>query len=128
MREPLHPSTPAACLPSSKRPRRNTQLDQNEVLKTRSRAPSPLAEDNHNEEPPLHLFFDSLKTNFVDLDGMAEDTESDGAEQDDWDELNDEQFRTAMVKMDDELQDPGWVPERLRRKAVIRAKQKTSQF
>jgi hypothetical protein len=107
---------------SSKKPRRNTQLDladfepQDKDFKTRSRAPSP--EEHYNVELPLHLFFDSLKTNFADLDaaeGSDLNTESDEAEQDDWEELNDKRFQAAMAQMDNRLQDPDWVLERVER-------------
>ncbi|KIK32812.1 hypothetical protein CY34DRAFT_110837 [Suillus luteus UH-Slu-Lm8-n1] len=118
----------------SKRPRRNTQLlnqdnSEHEVrvnaLKPRFRAPSP--EEYVDEDPPLHLFFDSLKTDFAELDTSDSETGSDVDDQDDWEELNDEQLLAIMSEMDNKLQDPDWLPERLRKKAEIRAKSKMDQ-
>ena len=116
----------------SKRPKRNPQFDHTNSdhadHSSRSRAPSP---EECDREPTLHLFFDSLKTNYAQLD--ISDTsdlenESDGAEQDVWDEVNSEEFRTAMAEMDNKLQDPDWVPEHLQRKAAMRAKKKIGEF
>lgn len=119
----------------SKRPRRNTQLlnqDNSEhkvrvnALKPRFRAPSP--EEYVDEDPPLHLFFDSLKTDFAELDTSDSETGSDVDDQDDWEELNDEQLLAIMSEMDNKLQDPDWLPERLRKKAEIRAKSKMGEL
>lgn len=114
----------------SKRPRRSTPLSdhdnsENEVnaLKSRFRAPSP--DESVEEEPPLHLFFDSLKPNFSELDTSDSETESNVDDsEDDWD---DGQLLAAMLKMEDMLRDPDWVPEHLRKKAEIRAKSKIGE-
>ncbi|KAG1846010.1 hypothetical protein C8R48DRAFT_779746, partial [Suillus tomentosus] len=116
----------------SKRPRRNTQLSNQDnsehevrvnALKPRFRAPSP--EEYVDEEPPLHLFFDSLKTDFAELDTSDSETVSDVDDQDEWEELNDERLLAVMSEMDNKLRDPDWLPERLRKKAEICAKSKT---
>ncbi|KAG2127909.1 uncharacterized protein EDB93DRAFT_1269737 [Suillus bovinus] len=118
----------------SKRPRRNTQLlnqdnSEHEVqvnaLKPRFCAPSP--EEYVDEEPPLHLFFDSLKTDFAELDTSDLETGSDMDDQDEWEELNDEWLLAVMSEMDNKLQDPDWLPERLQKKVEIHAKSKTAR-
>jgi hypothetical protein len=114
----------------SKRPRRGTQssdCDNSErevnALKSRFHAPSP--EESVEEEHPLHLFFDSLKPNFSELDTSDSETGSNVDDsEDDWD---DEQLLTAMLKMEDMLRDPDWVPEHLQKKAEIRAKSRIGE-
>ncbi|KAG1901493.1 uncharacterized protein F5891DRAFT_1187343 [Suillus fuscotomentosus] len=88
----------------------------------RFRAPSP--EEYVDEEPPLHLFFDSLKTAFAELDTSDSEMVSDVDDQDEWEELNDEWLLAVMSEMDNKLRDPDWLPERLQKKAEIRAKSK----
>jgi hypothetical protein len=58
------------------------------VSKSRCRAPSP--EESVEENHPLHLFIDSRKPNFAELDTSNSETGSD-VDQDDWEEL-----RTAI--------------------------------
>jgi len=71
-------------------------------LKSRFRAPSP--EESIEEEPPLHLFFDSLKPDFSELDTSDSETGSDVDDSED--DLDDEQLLTGMLKMEDMLRDP----------------------
>ncbi|OJA14896.1 hypothetical protein AZE42_13697 [Rhizopogon vesiculosus] len=92
--------------------------------KSRCGAPSP--EDPVEEDHSLHIFFDSLKPNFTELDTSDSETGLD-VDLDDWEELHDEQLFTAMSEMDNKLQDPDWVSEHLRKKADLRAKLKTSR-
>ncbi|OJA13220.1 hypothetical protein AZE42_13070 [Rhizopogon vesiculosus] len=94
------------------------------LKRSRCRAQSP--EESVEEDHPLNLFFDSLKPNFAELDTSDSETGSD-VDQDDWEELNDEQLFTAMSEMDNKLRDPDWDPERLRKKADLRAKLKTGK-
>jgi hypothetical protein len=65
-------------------------------LKSRFRAPSP--EECIEEEPPLHLFFDSLKPDFSEPDTPDSETRSnvDGSE----DDCDDEQLLTAKLKLE----------------------------
>ncbi|OAX33619.1 hypothetical protein K503DRAFT_775428, partial [Rhizopogon vinicolor AM-OR11-026] len=90
----------------SKRPRQSTQSSDRgnpeyevNALKSRFRAPSP--EESIEEEPPLHLFFDSLKPDFSELD--TSDSETGSNVDDSEDDLDDEQLLTGMLKMEDML-------------------------
>ncbi|OAX36244.1 hypothetical protein K503DRAFT_867709 [Rhizopogon vinicolor AM-OR11-026] len=98
----------------SKRSRQSTQSSDQDnpeyevnALESRFRAPSP---EESVEEPPPHLFFDSLKSDFSELDTSDSETGSN--------------LLTAMLKIEDMLRDPDWIPGHLRKKADIRAKSK----
>jgi hypothetical protein len=99
---------------------------EHEVNASKSRCHAPSPEESVEEDHPLHLFFDSLKPNFAELDTSDSETRSE-VDQDDWEDLNDEQLLIAMSEMDNKLQDPDWVPEHLRKKADLRARLETGE-
>lgn len=122
-----------------KRARRNMHLnrqsseEEDEVSglqsQSQSRAPSPESDTDLQLEDAQ--FPDSLKTNVAHLyDSDCSDfgPDSEVSEQEEWEELNDSDFEKSMNQMDDDLHDPNWIPDRLRRKAEARARKTTGEF